>query len=454
MTTYRFVHLSDIHFGQEREGELVIHQDVRSRLLADAEALAASRGDANLIVVAGDVAYSAKKDEYAVAGIWLDELSKAVKCRDTDVRLVPGNHDCDRELLTRLARNTQRNIRNGTPKSADADLDDMAKGSDEANPLLPKLKAYREFAAGYESDFPSVSRPCWEKDFHFETGVVFRLVGMNSVQVSDDEDSPGKMVLGNNQYVLPMDDDSVVYGVVMHHPLEWFMDKGEARQYLRNRARLMMVGHEHIPGINKVHDEMGNEWLDIYSGATNPPDPGSYRYTYNWLEIAIRENDSVQSLVVTAFPRVWLPEKTKFAADSQRLGGKESAEFEIRCPGIKKSESRALKRSARAEVRAGTAKAQGRGEAIGIGESMSNEDEVAMAKLKLLFWRYLDWQQRLKVLVRADALPSSADKPVPQTMERLALDAARRRGKLSAVWEAMMEYVPEEKREPNPFTKH
>ena len=84
---------------------------------------------------------------------------------------------------------------------------------------------------------------------------------------------------------------------------------------------------------------------------------------------------------------------------------------------------------------------------------MAMDDEAALAKLKLLFWRYLDWQQRLKVLVQADALPPSADQPVPQTMERLALENARQQGKLSAIWDAMMAFVPPAKKQGNPFTK-
>jgi hypothetical protein len=55
-------------------------------------------------------------------------------------------------------------------------------------------------------------------------------------------------------------------------------------------------------------------------------------------------------------------------------------------------------------------------------------------------------------LVELDILPEMIDKPVPQTMERLALDAARDQGKLHDLWAAVMEIVPEGKREANPFT--
>src|SRR5437588_3325308 len=157
MMDCRFVQLSDIHFGQERDGSRVVHHDVRSMLVADAAELAERRGQAHRIIVVGDTAFSGKEAEYKEAGIWLDQLTRAVKCRETDVRVVPGNHDCDRsQIPSWVITSVHRKIREGRPKSVYADLEGMAKGTEEANPLLPKLKAYRDFAAGYDSDFASM----------------------------------------------------------------------------------------------------------------------------------------------------------------------------------------------------------------------------------------------------------------------------------------------------------
>jgi predicted phosphodiesterase len=452
---YRFVQLSDIHFGQERNGTLVIHEDVRRELLIDAAKLAKTRGPAALVVVVGDIAYSGKEDEYKTAATWLDQVTTAVKCDETNVRVIPGNHDCDRNQIRSVARKVHRSIRAGTPKSAYADLEDMAKGPEEENPLLPKLKAYRDFAAGYDSDFGSVACPLWTKDFPLADGVALRLVGMNSVQVSDDEDRPATMILGNAQYILP-EEAHVIHVVLVHHPLDWYMDKAEARPYLRKRARILMVGHEHIPDVNKTVDVLKNEWLDIYSGATNPPEAGApYQFAYNWTEVHLRGKAGSHALAVNVFPRVWVPEQTQFAADLQRLAGRESAEFEIACPGIKPA---AIHSGTSPPTVAAAAPASTAGSPAPLGTptggtTMSTNDDAAVAKLKFLFWRYLDWQQRLKVLVQADALPPSADRPVPQTMERLALETARRHGKLAAIWDAMMAYVPEARKQANPFKK-
>jgi hypothetical protein len=56
------------------------------------------------------------------------------------------------------------------------------------------------------------------------------------------------------------------------------------------------------------------------------------------------------------------------------------------------------------------------------------------------------------VLVEIDLLPTTTNQPMPQTLERLALDQARSSGKLYELWAAIMEVVPQEKREANPFT--
>jgi GTPase-associated adaptor domain len=81
-----------------------------------------------------------------------------------------------------------------------------------------------------------------------------------------------------------------------------------------------------------------------------------------------------------------------------------------------------------------------------------NNQTAGFDRLRYLFWRYLDWRQRLKVLVDVDALPKTSDQPVPQTLERVALEtAAKIPGKLHALWDAIMPLIPEDKRGNNPF---
>jgi hypothetical protein len=52
---HRFLDLSDIHFGQEKDGTLVRHDHVRNALVGDVKKLAAVRGPVSRILVTGDI---------------------------------------------------------------------------------------------------------------------------------------------------------------------------------------------------------------------------------------------------------------------------------------------------------------------------------------------------------------------------------------------------------------
>lgn len=445
MTTHRFVHLSDVHFGQEKQGSAPTHDDVRKMLVQDVEQLANDRGPATYVLVTGDSAFSGQRDQFRRAADWLEKLTRAARCKETDVRVIPGNHDCDRKANTRLAMAVHRDIRQGTPKSGHGYLEDLARGSDEANPLLPKLQEYRAFASAYASDFESVRRPVWTTTLSCEGGVGVRLIGLNSVQISDDADSPGGMILGSTQYILPPDDKHVIWVVLTHHPLEWCIDKHEAKQYFASRASVIMCGHEHLFDMQKVADLNGNEWIVLFASATNPPElESAYTFAYNWIEMSVRQVEGVWKLGLTVYPRIWSREAIQFIPDTNRLGGNPSVFWELACPKVQALPPEHLASTAPSPppVTAG-----GKQE-VAVSVPLS---EDAVARLKYLFWRHLDWQARLKVLVAADVLPGSADRPVPQTLEHAALDNARKQGKLKRVWEAMVPFLPPEKRQPSPF---
>jgi predicted phosphodiesterase len=463
---HRFLHLSDIHFGQEKkDGSVVKHESVRDALISDAKTLAKKRGPASRVIVTGDISYSGKHDEYKGATEWLEKVTAACECDETHVSTIPGNHDYDVNAITNQAKMVYAQFRASTPEQVQANLHGIAQDGEASNPFLPKLQTYREFARGYNCDFESPARPFWIRDFDFPDGVKLRLLGLTSVQVSDLTDEVGSIVLGNAQYSIA-EEDNVINIALVHHPLHWFIDKTEAEQYLHNRARVIMVGHEHSLNIQKTSDGFTKrEWLVIYAGATNPPEK-DYAYTYNWLEFSYEARNGQHYLVVEVFPRVWVQQGVRFDADRTRLGGSgESIRFEIPCPNLQSTSPKkavTITEPGRALVAEGTSQeGEMRGMSVSStvqpplkhqGSSGMNIDNPGFDRLRYLFWRYLDWRQRLNVLVAVDALPKTADQPLPQTMERVALEtAAKNSGKLHQLWEAMMPLVPEEKRGGNPF---
>ncbi|WP_052028534.1 metallophosphoesterase family protein [Pseudomonas syringae] len=98
-----FVHLSDIHFGLKKGGDLYINDDVKESLIDDVRHLVTQlpSGRAAGLIVTGDIAYAGKEAEYTAAGLWLDRVAEAAGCKKTDIQLVPGNHDIDRDEITK-----------------------------------------------------------------------------------------------------------------------------------------------------------------------------------------------------------------------------------------------------------------------------------------------------------------------------------------------------------------
>jgi predicted phosphodiesterase len=456
----RFVHLSDLHFGQEKHGTLPKHEAVRKAILKDLNDLAARRGAAVRILITGDVAFSGKVKEFEAAAQWLDELTRVCGCKEADISTIPGNHDCDRDEISASARIIYGVLRSGSPQTAQAHLADMTKDGDSTDLFFPKLHAYRKFASAYGCDIESAKKPCWTKDIDLSRGVRLRLYGLTSVNVSNDEDAPGKMLLGSEQYIFE-EEENVIAVVMLHHPFNWYMDKDEAERYLCNRAHVIMTGHEHALNVQKVRDSMsGHEWFTIYAGATNPPE-AELKFTYNWLEFDCEQNDEAVNLVMEAFPRVWVPEKACFEADRNRLpDGAESIREEIACRNFRMSsepegvasEPQFVDPVAQLVRVPGSAIPRLEREVKGEGGVGMITDDAGFDRLRYLFWRYLDWQQRLKVLVKVDALPMTVDQPLPQTLERVALDsAATDREKLHKLWDEIMPLIPTEKRDINPF---
>jgi DNA repair exonuclease SbcCD nuclease subunit len=449
MKKFRFVHLSDIHFGQETDGSLPIHEDVRRKLVEDCHERAVALGSATGVLITGDVAFSGKPREYSRAGDWMEEITSAVGCKLTSVCVVPGNHDVDIEKIDFPSELVHKELRAASASQVDAILEKIMKSEEAVNPLVQKFVAYKEFAARYECDFDSPKNPSWGKTIDIDGTNSLRFIGFNSAQVSDLSDSIGRMILGSSQYTIypPTDARKYEFIVLMHHPFSWFIDRHNAEKYLR-RARVIMMGHEHNLEIKKITREDESEQLEIYAGATNPKEGEvSYTYRYNWIEFSLEPTEPSR-LSITVHPRVWNYDNPHFVADFNRLNGSASATFSLACPNFT-----ILDDSPEEHPDTETVEAPVRDldvESIEVLDNMSAEDED-FAKLRYFFWKYLNWQKRLEILVELHILPSVASQPVPQTMERLALEAARRENKLRELWDAVMQGVPAEKRQSNPF---
>jgi predicted phosphodiesterase len=312
-----FVHLSDIHFGQEKNGgEVVVNNDAKRRLIDDARAEVAKLGSkASGLIVTGDIAYSGKEREYRTAAEWLGKLTDAIGCERVNVQMVPGNHDIDRDKISVPIECVLAQIR----ENGDAVLDPLLDSAEGCDFLYGRFDAYRDFALDYECELDLNGQMSSGGRLELAKGRSIKFVRLNSALICSRKDDEGKLILGKRQQVLPEEDGEEII-VLVHHPLNWFQDSGKARNYLRNRARVLISGHEHFPKLQVDSVEAGRDLLLLAAGATNPEEVvDDYTYKYNIL--IFEWDEGADALAVTINPRTWDDNLTRFRRDNAFMEG-------------------------------------------------------------------------------------------------------------------------------------
>jgi hypothetical protein len=224
-TILRFVHLSDIHFGQPGSGAM--NKAVQEQLIEDCERIRDEKivqGAATALLIAGDIAYAGSEAEYERAGLWIDRVAKAAGCNPRSVRLIPGNHDVDWKKLGPAGQSLLSELRRAPSSTCGDRL--QAALLEKNCPLISPLEDYFSFAAAYGCSFADFQKPFHEITYPLgERSITIR--GLCSAFVSDRSDALGSMVLSTQQYTTLGRELSELI-VMIHHPLEWFKNRQEA----------------------------------------------------------------------------------------------------------------------------------------------------------------------------------------------------------------------------------
>ncbi|MDH2348148.1 metallophosphoesterase [Bradyrhizobium sp. SSUT77] len=436
-----YVHLSDIHFGQEKGADVVINNDAKERLIEDAaeQVKLHAGGSAKGLIVTGDIAFAGKPNEYADAAKWLDRLASAVGCPPTAVKLVPGNHDIDRDRLSSGCTFLIDEILSG----GEARLDAFLANDDDCKTLYNRFVGYEPFALGYDCPLHPAGGIASDSREELAPGRFIRFFGLNSALIcSKRKDEEGKLILGAAQRVLPSD-PGVELVVLCHHPLHCLQDSVDARKYVRNRARVFISGHEHNPSLQIETIEDGCDLLMLASGATVPPKvENGYIYTYNLVTFDWCSKED--KLSVEVVPRAWNDDKKRFEADDVRLGGHKPRNL-LASPNFRRGPPPAAERQPVPMAEPVPDALHPEPELSGKlppdhvttpePASPQNAPMDAMSdtfQLVLLkFFRDLTAAQRLKVLIDLDALPDDWNEELTLMMERNLIEDLVKDGRLS-----------------------
>lgn len=413
-----FVHLSDIHFGQERGADLYINNDVKNAVIQDAKQRLQALGPDRVegVLITGDIAYSGREREYQAARHWLDQLTAAIGCVQTNVRIVPGNHDIDRDFISESIGEMLQKI---TEEGEDKLLRYLKNDLDRAA-LLLRFGAYQKFAEAYDCSLDTEGG--WAGDHLVELGDGrhLRILGVNSALICKKKDAKGQLLLGSKQLTLQPKTQGEEVIVLTHHPLDWFSDAEMASKYVRKRARLYLSGHEHAPSVKLEHLGDDADLLTIASGATVPPtDEGPLKYCYNIIQFETFTGRA--EMRVTVLPRKWDWEETEFVEDAEQLT-EHGGSFPVRCPNFKAVDAAPISQGV------SNVKSAEPEPAVLQAPPPVRDDEFALVKLR--FFMDLSDTQRVEALVALGALPANLQGTLSHSVQRRCIERLYTEGKL------------------------
>jgi len=243
-----WLHISDFHIqgGDAYDRDIVLRTLVKSvRRFRERE----GRGP-DLVFVTGDVAFSGKPDEYALATQFFDELLSATQLQRTNLFVVPGNHDIDRRWGVQLSRTLD--------SRSDAD-DYFAPGVPKLH-LIYKLGSFLNWYRGYFEGIRMMPEDstCGPVELVEVRGEKLGILPINSALFCQDDSDHNKLFVGRRCLEPALGQlkalDPTIRIALVHHPLDWLssFERQNIRSSLIDHVDVILQGHLHEAGIAAV----------------------------------------------------------------------------------------------------------------------------------------------------------------------------------------------------------
>ncbi|MCA9233267.1 MAG: metallophosphoesterase, partial [Planctomycetales bacterium] len=207
--------------------------------------------DALVILVAGDVAFSGKSDQYDLALKFLREIGAQLKAeREVPISfvVVPGNHDCDFEKDSPMRQALIDSVLRGS--TADLQIVEQCTGVQGA------FFEFRDALEGKQAQKNLYDR-LWRVVRIPVGSEVITVEAINMAWLSKLNETVGCLTFPW-QDVAPAVDGSAagVRIAIQHHPANWMSQHTYRpyRAFLKQRSHLVITGHEHVPNVGLIID--------------------------------------------------------------------------------------------------------------------------------------------------------------------------------------------------------
>jgi len=290
MTGVTWLHLSDWHQGSKEFDREV----VRDKLLDDLENrkdISPDLAKVDFIIFSGDVANSAKPEEYQAANEELfDRILKATGLTPDKLFIVPGNHDLDRDDLNDLPSELSK------PLSSNSEIQKWLDDERRRKILLGPFHAFSDsITAITGQDNPDYANI---RILPPIDGKEIALLGLNSAWMcgrhkdSKDKVDDERFVLVGEPQIhrsLRQISKADVRIAILHHPFEWLskFDRDTIESRLMSETDFILRGHQHQPQVSVMTSTLGNCVIIPAGASYNRRNVDDLRYSnaYNFVHL-------------------------------------------------------------------------------------------------------------------------------------------------------------------------
>ena len=258
--TVHWMHISDLHRGQERTEQVwsVVRQEIHNDIKAQVQ----KNGPIDLVIFSGDMAFKGDKEEFASVKVELDRLWATFNQLGLTPKLfiIPGNHDLIRPGKTSALLNFADILR-----SKEEIRDELLSG----NPSLYRVEVNTAFenymnfiGLIQESNIPLAMDKAGlfpgDSSCRFDAnGLTVGLIGLNSTWTHLGKgDLKGKLDISVRQLNSVTDNDLACWAMqnhinllVTHHPSSWLnkeaKDEFESEIFIPEYFDAHLFGHMH-----------------------------------------------------------------------------------------------------------------------------------------------------------------------------------------------------------------
>ena len=264
-----WLHISDIHLSASAAWSQDVVLTAMCKQIKEQRALGTVT---DFILVTGDIAFSGKSEEYALAAEFLDALCAASGVPKERVFCIPGNHDIDRDRQLLCFRGARATL--SDPSRVDAVLE----GGEDLETLLKRQENYRRFQKEY---FSGQERTPTDDGLGYVARLMiedvrFAIIGLDSAWLAyGGNDDHGKLLVGERQIICAArlaqqgNEPAHIVIAMAHHPLHLLQefDRRTAMNRIEDACHFLHCGHLHEPEV-RTTGIRGTGCLTLAAGAS------------------------------------------------------------------------------------------------------------------------------------------------------------------------------------------